>query len=154
MLAVVFVLVICMLARRFLRAFALLVELLLVFFILLDFRGRPFVNFLFFFLFFDFVFLKNRAAGSGGGRNFLANQILLGFDDTGGKQFGFFLADVHFWSGFRFGRFAAQRSFFVFKGLCGCRTTHFVRKIFGDGLIRFRGFDAFGGSAGEKPAGQ
>ena len=81
-------------------------ELLLVFFVLLDFRGCPFVNF--FFLFFDFVFLKNRAAGSGGGRHFLANQILLGFDDAGGKQFGFFFADVHFRSGFRFGRFKAQ----------------------------------------------
>src|SRR5246127_2977164 len=140
------VLVICMLSRRFLHALVLLVELLLVFFVLLDFRLSPFVNF--FFLFFDFVFLKNRATGSGGGRNFLANQILLGFDDAGGKQFGFFFADVHFRCGFRFGRFKAQWGFFLLVGLRGFRATHFVRKIFGDGLIRFRGFDAFGGSAG------
>src|SRR5258708_24824358 len=147
-----FVFVICMLARRFLRAFVLLVELLRVFFVLLDFRLSPFVNF--FFLFFDFVFLEDGAAGSGCGRNFLANQILLGFNDAGGKQFGFFFADVHFRSGFRFARFAAQRSFLVLIRLRGCRATHFIRKIFGDGLIRFRCFDAFGGSAGEKPTGQ
>jgi hypothetical protein len=147
---VVFVLVICMLARRFLRTLVLLMELLLVFFVLLDFGLSPFVNF--FFLFFDFVFLKNRAAGSRSGRNFLANQILFGFDDAGGKQFGFFFADVHFRSGFRFG--GARRSFFVLVRLRGCRASDFVRKIFGDGLIRFRGFDAFGGSAGEKPTGQ
>src|SRR5438477_2834009 len=104
----------------FLRALVLLVELLLVFFVLLDFRVSPFVNF--FFVFFGFVFLKNRAARSGGRRNFLANQILLGFDDAGGEQFGFLFADVDFWSGFRIG--GPQRIFFVLIRLRGCCPTN------------------------------
>lgn len=49
----------------FLRAFILFVELLLVFFVLLDFRGRPLVNGLFLFVvFFGFVLFKNRRARS------------------------------------------------------------------------------------------
>src|SRR5258706_14680172 len=106
-----FVFVICMLARRFLRAFVLLVELLLVFFVLLDFRLSPFVNF--FFLFFAFVFLEDGAAGRGCGRNFLGNQTVLGFNNAGGKQLGFFLADVHFATGFSLASSAANRSVLV-----------------------------------------
>ncbi len=49
----------------FLRVFVLFVELIFVFFVLLDFRGCPFVNGLFLFLvFFGFVLFKNRPAGS------------------------------------------------------------------------------------------
>ena len=48
----------------------------------------------------------------------------------------------------------APRSFFVLISFGGYVATDFIRKIFRNGLVRFRCFNAFRGSAGEEPAGQ
>src|SRR6266852_5354971 len=81
-LAVMFIVVLFVFVlARFLHPFVLFVQLVFVVFIL----------------------FKDRSAGGGSRGNFLANQILFGFDYAGGKQFGFFLADVHVRSCFRFG---------------------------------------------------
>jgi hypothetical protein len=70
----------------FLHPFVFFVQLVFVVFILFDFRRRALVNGLFlFFVFFSFVFFKNRSTGARSRGNFLANQILLSFDYAGGK---------------------------------------------------------------------
>ena len=48
----------------------------------------------------------------------------------------------------------APRSFFVLISFGGYVATHFIRKIFRNGLVRFRCFNAFRGRASEEPAGQ
>src|SRR5258708_4942983 len=70
---------------RFLHPFVLFVQLVFVVFILLDFRRRTFVYGLFLFVFFSLIFFKDRSAGGGSRGNFLANQILFGFDYAAGK---------------------------------------------------------------------
>jgi len=83
-LAVMFIVVLFVLVlARFLHPFVLFVQLVFVVFILFDFRRRTFVYGLFLFVF--FIFFKDRSAGGGSRGNFLANQILFGFDYAGGK---------------------------------------------------------------------
>src|SRR5713226_5331745 len=136
-LAVMFIVVLFVFVlARFLHPFVLFVQLVFVVFILFDFRRRTFVYGLF--LFVSFIFFKDRSAGGGSRGNFLANQILFGFDYAGGKQFGFFLADVHVRSCFRFGRCEAQSSLFLFLlGFRCCSAANFVCQVLGYRLVRF-----------------
>src|SRR5216684_116407 len=89
-LAVMFIVVLFVFVLARFHPFVLFVQLVFVVFILFDFRRRTFVYGLFLFVFFSFIFFKDRSAGGGSRGNFLANQILFGFDYAGGKQFGFF----------------------------------------------------------------
>ena len=85
-LAVMFIVVLfAFVLARFLHPFVLFVQLVFVVFILFDFRRRTFVYGLLLFVFFSFIFFKDRSAGGGSRGNFLANQILFGFDYAGGK---------------------------------------------------------------------
>src|SRR5216683_1037085 len=124
-LAVMFIVVLfAFVLARFLHPFVLFVQLVFVVFIL--------------FVFLSFIFFKDRSAGGGSRGNFLANQILFGFDYAGGKQFGFFLADVHVRSCFRFGRCGAQSILFLFLlGFGCCSAANFVCQVLGYRLVRF-----------------
>lgn len=94
-----------MLIGSFISALVFFVDMfvvLLVLFVLSDFRGRAIVMSLFFVRFFVVLFLnfvfEDCTAGSCIGVRFFADFILLGFDQAGGKCGGFFVAYFSFFA--------------------------------------------------------
>src|SRR6266576_6033587 len=105
-----------------------LLELVLIVFVLFDFRCRPFVGFVFFVVLFDrFIFFEDGAARNRGRLHFLANQVLLGFDHTGGKLGRFLFTDVDFFaSALRLGGFTIEGRFLLRLVFGGCRAACFL----------------------------